>query len=107
MNEGLIEGFIYLLLREKEQKEDHFQVHQKAAIHELIEKYKGMTNKKKTHKKDALIIEINNYVFSEEQKEENEWESLVLYFENEEKLRTHIMEHWEEEHFMKELITFF
>ena len=69
-------------MREKDQKGNEFMVHQKEEIQKLLEEYKGTTSKKNKAKNDPLAIELNNYIFSEEKKEENEWENLVLYFKD-------------------------
>ena len=44
---------------------------------------------------DAKINEVKNYIFSEETREQKEWEDLALYFEEEAKLEKHIKDNWE------------
>ena len=96
--------FVYLLVKEREKKREKGQVQQQEEINQIFQEYKDFPKQKK---KDLIITELSKYVFEEEKKEQDEWEGLFLYFEQEKELRTHIREQWERQHFMGELFTFF
>ena len=51
-------------------------------------------------KKDPIFAALNAYVFTEERLEFDGMEALVLHFEKEEKLRTHIKDYWGKKNFM-------
>ena len=102
-HERFREVFVNLMVRERENKK-YIQPRVQAQINVILDKHKDTPKKKR---KDPMMLELQNYIYEEENREEDEWESLVLYFEVEEELKVHIGKSWGKRHFMTELFTFF
>ena len=45
--------------------------------------------------KNSTAVKLSHYLFAEEAMEQDEWEALVLHFEDEGKLCTYIRGNWE------------
>ena len=91
------------MVRERESKKD-IQPQVQAKINIILDEYKDFPKKRRI---DPTIIELNDYIYKEQQREQGEWETLVLYFEQESELRKYIKDSWEKSYFMNELFVFF
>ena len=91
------------MVRERESKKD-IQPQVQAKINIILDEYKDFPKKRRI---DPMIIELNDYIYKEQQREQGEWETLVLYFEQESELRKYIKDSWEKSYFMNELFVFF
>ena len=76
--------------REKKRGQGHTQ--EKDQIHSLFQKHKDRLKKKSND--PTAINKLRNYICEEEKGERSEWESLILYFESEDKLRSHLEANW-------------
>ena len=93
----LREVFIHMLVKEREKCREHGQAAKQEAINKIFQDYKDFPPRKK---KDPIFAALNAYVFTEERLEFDGMEALVLHFEKEEKLRTHIKDYWGKKNFM-------
>ena len=95
-----------MVIREKEKAEGKYR----QALREIREEFKPVYGKVVEERKkvnDSHLKAVRNYIFSEETREQKEWEDLILYFEDEAKLEKHIKDNWESKTFMVELFSFF
>ena len=79
-------------------------------MREICEEFKPVYKKvveEQKKLKDSHLKEVKKYIFSEEMREQKEWEDLILYFEDEAGLEKHIKDNWESRAFMTEFFSFF
>ena len=88
----LAEVFLHLLAVERERKRGQGHTQEKDQIHSLFQKHKDRLKKKSND--PTAINKLRNYICEEEKGERSEWESLILYFESEDKLRSHLEANW-------------
>ena len=104
--EHLIDPLFLMVIREKDKAEGEY----KEALREVCEEFKPIYEKVVEEQKkisDSSLKAVKDYIFSEEMREQQEWEDLILYFEDEAGLEKHIKDNWESRPFMIELFSFF
>ena len=88
-------------MKEKERQRQAGNIKRTSGIAKIFDSFE-----QQKQVKNSTAAKLSNYLFVEDGMEQDEWETLVLYFETEEKLRTHITSNWEKQHFMMDLFNF-